>query len=80
VEIFSGHLEQVDYEDDVIRGLHLVDREGVRLLIRLDPPAATHTDVEWMLFTSPRPVRRTGPLVFLARDARPPVTIEREGP
>jgi hypothetical protein len=70
VEIFSGHLEQVDYQDDVIRALHLVDRDGVRWLIRLDPPARP----EWPMH------RRTGPAVFLDLDARPPVTIEREGP
>lgn len=72
MEIFSGHLEQVDYQDGVIRGLHLVDRDGVRWLVRLDPP--TQPLAHWA------PISANDPIVYLALEARPPVTIEREGP
>ncbi len=67
-EIFNGHLEQIDYQDNVIRGLHLVSLDGERLLIKIDPP-----EEPWPPFNL-----KSGPLAFLNRDARPPVTIERE--
>jgi hypothetical protein len=69
--VFDGHLEQIDYQDDVIRGLHLVSRDGERWLVKLDPPK------------EPVPLlatRRMGPLWFLTDETRPPVTIERERP
>jgi hypothetical protein len=67
---FDGYLEQIDYQDGMIRGLHLVDRgTGERWLIKLDPPEREPT-----IEINPG----TGPFKFLSPETRPPVTIERE--
>jgi hypothetical protein len=66
---FEGHLEQIDYEDERIRRLHLVSRDGQRLIITIDRAEADTQEAEWELGS------RSRPLAFLDRDTRPPVTI-----
>jgi hypothetical protein len=70
IEEFDGHLEQIDYHEGMIKRLHLVGRYGHRLLVTIDAPEMdTGLDLDSV---------RDRPLVFLARDARPIVRIERD--
>lgn len=75
-EIFTGHLEQIDFDDDGrVTALHLRGRDGAGLILTIGRPETDSQAPGWEWQVG----SRSRPLAFLNRDARPPVTIEREG-
>ena len=67
LELFDGHLEQLDFRDGRIHRLHLVNGNGSQLVLTIEGG----DDLEEIT------ADYSGSLVILGRDQRPRVTIAR---
>lgn len=72
--LYEGHINQIDFQDDRIKALHLdgFDYRGrrVELVIQIHPPEAEEHEFE---LSHPR----NGPLAYFKHDQRPKVEIIR---
>jgi hypothetical protein len=67
LEQFDGHLDQLDFQEGRVHRLHLVNRDGLRLVLTIEDS----DDLD------PIPADYSVSLAIFVRDQRPKVTIAR---